>query len=444
VQNIMPTQNSQDNKDFRTKPPKNIAGEELDASGRSLSEALRISFIILKIIMIVLIVAFLASGFKTVGPDERALVLHFGKIRGVGEKRVLGPGPHWVYPYPIDEIVRIPVEKKVDLPVNSFWYFQTKEELLEGPKKVRRPPASLNPLQDGYCLTRSEKQTSSVAGSDGSDYNIIHCKWLITYQIDDPERFFRNVYIEDVKPGEVYFDVMSKSITPLLEDLVEDSVVTAMVNYTIDEAIKSQDRIPRHVAVLLQERLDKIESGIKVVSVYLTDITWPRQIDDAFLASIKASQTSQKAISEARTYAENTLNEVAGSLAERLFQTLHDKTVSEAEKEQLWSQLAGTAQEKIAQARAYRTKVAETARANADYLQQLLPEYRKRPQLVIQKIYQDAVEYVLGKADEKFIIQPTKGPGPKEIRILISRDTTLKPKSDKKQGTEREQKLKTD
>lgn len=54
------------------------------------------------------------------------------------------------------------------------------------------------------------------------------------------------------------------------------------------------------------------------------------------------------------------------------------------------------------------------------------------------------MEYVLGKADEKFVIQPTKGPGPKEIRILISRDTTLKPKSDKKQGTEREQKPKTD
>jgi membrane protease subunit HflK len=432
----MMEQNRDNNKNLQSQQQR---GDQLDAAGKSLSEALSISFIILKVIMIVLVVAFLASGFKTVGSDERALVLRFGKILGVGEERVLGPGPHWVFPYPIDEIIRIPVEKKVNLPINSFWYFQTKEEILEGSKRKERPPASLNPLQDGYCITRSEKQSDAIAGSDCNDYNIIHCKWQITYQIDDPERFFRNVYAEDVKPGQVYFDVITKSITPLLEDLVEDSVVAAMVNYTIDDAIKSQDRIPKHVARLLQEKLDQIESGIKIVSVYLTDITWPRQVDEAFLASIKASQTSQTAISGARTYAENTLNQAAGPVAQRLFTALHDKNVTEEEKELLWSQLAGTAEEKIAQARAYRTKVVETARANADYLQQLLPEYRKRPQLVIQKVYQDAIEYVLNNADEKFVIQPTQGAKGREIRILLSRDPSLKPKSSKEQRAQQEQ-----
>ena len=73
-------------------------GDELDAAGKSLSEALRMSFIILKVIMIVLIVAFLASGFETVGSNEQALVLRFGKIRGLGEQRLLGPGPHWILP----------------------------------------------------------------------------------------------------------------------------------------------------------------------------------------------------------------------------------------------------------------------------------------------------------------------------------------------------------
>jgi membrane protease subunit HflK len=209
-----------------------------------------------------------------------------------------------------------------------------------------------------------------------------------------------------------------------------------MVNYTIDEAIKSQDRIPKHVKRLLQERLDKIESGIKVVDAFLTDITWPRQVDDAFLALINASQTSQKAISEARTYAESTLNEAAGPVAEQLFATLRDKNISDQEKELLWSQLAGAGEEKIAQARAYRTKVVETAKANADYLQQLLPEYRKRPELVIQKIYQDAIEYVLNNADEKFIIQPTEGAKGKELRILVNKDPSLKPKSSKKQAAQ--------
>jgi membrane protease subunit HflK len=431
----------QNNKDLIPQSTGKPAGDEFDAAGKSLSEALRISFIVLKIIMIVLVVVFLASGFRTVEPDEQALVLRFGKICGVGENRILGPGLKWVFPYPIDKIVKIPVAKKQNLPINSFWYYQRPDELLPpGPTTRIQVPATLDPVKDGYCITRSEEQSQTIAGLTGSDYHIVHCKWQLTYKIDDPERFFKNTYTDDAKPGQSYADVIAKSIKPLLERLFEDAVVTAMVNYTIDEAISSQDRIPKHVKKLLQEKLDRIESGIAVVSVQLTDITWPRQVDNAFLASIKASQESQKTISEAKGYAENTLNETAGPIAAQLFETLKDETTREPvlsavegeEKELLWSQLAGQAQEKIAGARAYRTKVVETAKANAEYLQKLLPEYRKRPELVVQKIYQDAIEYILNNVDEKIIIQPTEGTKGREIRVLLNRDPTIKPKSEEK------------
>jgi membrane protease subunit HflK len=431
----------QNNKDLIPRSPGKPAGDEFDASGKSLSEALQISFIVLKIIMIVLVVVFLASGFRTVEPDEQALVLRFGKICGVGENRILGPGLKWVFPYPIDKIVKIPVAKKQNLPINSFWYYQRPDELLPpGPTTSIQVPLTLDPVKDGYCITRSEEQSQTIAGFTGSDYHIVHCKWQLTYKIDDPERFFKNTYTDDAKPGQSYADVIAKSIKPLLERLFEDAVVTAMVNYTIDEAISSQDRIPKHVKKLLQEKLDRIESGIAVVSVQLTDITWPRQVDNAFLASIKASQESQKTISQAKGYAENTLNETAGPVAAQLFETLKDEatrepvlsTVEGEEKELLWSQLAGQAQEKIAGARAYRTKVVETAKANAEYLQKLLPEYRKRPELVVQKIYQDAMEYILNNVDEKIIIQPTEGTKGREIRLLLNKDQTIKPKSEEK------------
>jgi regulator of protease activity HflC (stomatin/prohibitin superfamily) len=423
----------QNNKDLIPQSPGKPVGDELDAAGKSLSDALRISFIVLKIIMIVLVVVFLASGFRTVGSDEQALVLRFGKICGVGENRILGPGLKWVFPYPIDKIVKIPVAKKQNLPINSFWYYQRPDELLpQSPETKIRPPATLNPIRDGYCITRSEEQSQTIAGLTGSDYHIVHCKWQLTYKIDDPERFFKNTYTDDAEPGQSYADIIAKSVKPLLEHLFEDAVVTAMVHYTIDEAISSQDRIPKHVKKLLQEKLDRIESGIAVVSVQLTDITWPRQVDKAFLASIKASQDSQKTISEAKGYAENTLNETAGPIAVQLFEALKNETASEKEKELLWSQLAGQAQEKIAGARAYKTKVVETAKANAEYLQKLLPEYRKRPELVVQKIYQDAIEYILNNVDEKIVIQPTEGTQGKEIRVLLNRDPTIKPKYEEK------------
>jgi regulator of protease activity HflC (stomatin/prohibitin superfamily) len=418
------------NKNLQDQPTSKEARGAFDAAGSSLFEALRVSFIILKVIMIVLVALFLASGFKTVGSDEQALVLRFGKIRGVGDQRIRGPGLHWVFPYPIDTIVKIPVEKRTNLPINSFWYFQRPEEMLpEGPKNQPQVPTTLEPLRDGYCLTRSQKQ--EISGGDGSDYNIIHCKWQLMYKINDAERFFKNIHTDEVKPGQTYAEVIDSSIRPLLQSLFEDAVTAAIVNYTIDQALfLSQDRITSHIAKLLQERLDKIQSGITVVSVQLIDSTWPRQVNDAFLASLRASQESQKAISQAKGYAENTINEAAGPVAGELLAAIENKNLSENEQELLWSQLAGQGREKIAEATAYKTKTVESAKANAEYLQKILPEYRKRPKLVIHDIYEEAIKYVLNNVDEKIIIQPTGGIK-RELRVLINRDPAIKPKSEK-------------
>jgi membrane protease subunit HflK len=409
--------------------PERSRRDELEAGTRSLSEALRVSFVILKIIMVVLVVVFLASGFRTVGSDEQALVLRFGKIRGLGEERVLGPGLHWVFPYPIDEIIRIPVAKKVNLPINSFWYRETTRDLLgEGPKPRPLTQETLDPVTEGYCITRSEERDQGVVDVTGSDYNIIHCKWQLTYRIDDPELFFTNVYVdlESIPGGQNYADVITRNVTPLLEQMAADAVVTALVNYTIDDVMFEQvARVTEHVRKLLQEKLDKTESGIKIESVQLTDKIWPRQVDQAFQAAIKASQDSQKAISEAKTYAERTLNEAAGPVAERLFTALQDERISQEQKELLWSELAGATQKRIDEARAYRTEVVETARANADYLREILPEYRKRPELVLQEIYRAAIERIFNNVDEQFI-KPTKDG---KYWILINRDPTIKPRS---------------
>ncbi len=405
--------------------PEEAVGE-LGAAGKSLSEALRISFIILKVIMVVLVVFFLASGFRTVGSGEQGLVLRFGKIQGVGEERLLGPGLHWIFPYPVDEIIRIPVEKKVTLAINSFWYFEK--------TPGQRPRPQLNPVREGYCLTRNEKQDEVAWGFSGSDYNIVHCKWQLTYKVDDPERFFKNNYvdIEGLQAGQNYADVIEENISPLLKSTFEDAVVTTMVHYSIDEAIQSQDRIPKHVKRLLQRKLDSIESGIKIISVYLSDITWPRQVDRAFQASITASQDREKVISEARLYSDKTLSETGGPVASELLEIINSEETSEERKEYLWSQVAGESERVIADARAYRTKIVETARANAEYLHQILPEYRKRPELVIHKIYQDAILEVLDNAVEKIILQPSEVTKGREVRILINRDPLTKQKPGEK------------
>jgi len=429
--------------------------DELDAAGKSLSDALRISFAILKVIMIVLVVAFLASGFRTVGSGEKALVLRFGKLQ-----RILDPGPHWIIPYPVDELVTIPVARKVNLPIDTFWFEQGREDILgEGAKPRRYFPDKLNPLSQGYCLTRSQQKPtrpysldlaltvnqtpgtvssqlqatvkavpSLVEEAEGSDYNIVHARWLIIYQIETVEQFFRNVYVQNVVPGQVYFDIMKESITPLLRSVVEDAVVDALVHYTIDEVLVSTDTIPRRVQHLAQRKLRKLDTGVRLVSVQLVEVKWPKQVNAAFEAYFEAGQKSTTAISEAKSYAENTLNEAAGRVAKPLYESLQDPNTSEEQLEFLWSQAAGRAQDIIAQAKAYRTKVVASAEANAKYLLSILPEYEKRPKLVQQRLYLDTMEQVLRNADEKFIVQPSDGVKQHELRVLVNRDPSLKGK----------------
>jgi membrane protease subunit HflK len=455
----MAEENKKMNKDMHSHVPEKLAVDELDAAGKSLSEALRLSFIILKIIMIVLVIAFLASGIKTVGPDEQALVLRFGKIQGIGEERLLGPGLHWILPYPIDEMVKIPVERTIHLPIDSFWYHESAQERLSGQTRIR-PTDPLKPLEDGYCLTRGEQEVNSTLlseipgegvertqvgvssrqrseqGNEGSDYNIVHTRWQLTYKIDNPERFFKNIQIKDIESGENYYDVVTEELAPFLISLFEDAVVQTMVNYTIDQAISSRDRIPRDVADSLQNKLDAIESGIKVVSVQLTNSVYPPQVKAAFEKSTLASQQRDKVRSKAQEDAYRILSEAAGPVARELYAALHDETVSEDRKEYLWASVSGTAKEKLSEAQIYATKVVKDAEASANYLKNLLPEYRQRPELVVQRLYLDAIEKVLNNADEKFFIQSTQGAKGKEIRVLLNKNQLLKSKKIQEQAAQ--------
>lgn len=397
-----------------------------DQAYKFLSDALRASFGLLKIIILVLLAVFLFSGFQTVGPYEKALVLTFGKISGEGEGRVLDSGLRWVWPYPIQEIVRIPVEKKINLALDQQWYYETEQEKLSGNANVR---PTLNPLIDGYSLTRGESRNDEVGQTD---YNIVHTKWQLTYQITYPEAFFKNAYVDfgQIEAGQNYSDVIEKSITPMLRSLLSDAVVSTLVNYTIDDVLFQQiGTITDHVRVSLQDSLDKVQAGITVVSIQLDNQVPPRQVANAFWASVQAANIKETTIKDAQSYYGSSLNETGGPVAEELLIALDDENADPEQIEKLWSQLAGQAQNVVAQAQAYRTRVVENARANADYFSSLLPEYRKTPKLVVQKIWQDAVQQVLDEVDEKMIIQPTGNKN--EIRILLNRDPAIKQEKNK-------------
>ncbi len=370
-----------------------------DSASKYLAQALRASFVVLQIIMVTLVVIFLISGWRTVKADEEALKMRFGKIVGQGEKRSLAPGGHWVWPAPAEELIRVPVKNNISLSLDKFWFYESERDRLRrnAGEKVT-PPDKLNPIIDGYCLTRSER--GQISGVSESDYNIVHTKWQMIYQISSPELFFKNVFVDtaEIEAGKNYADVAAANVKPILEAMLSDSIIVTLVNYTIDDVLYNRiGRITDQIKQRLQKRLDEIECGIKVVSVQLEDPTPPLQVNDSFQALIKASQNREKSVSKAKAYEEKTLNEAEGQSAE-----------------------------KIAKARAYSKEVVESAKADKQYFEQLWPEYKKRPQLVIQSIYRDAIKEVLANISAKMFIQPTKGPKGREIRVLIPPDPAAK------------------
>jgi modulator of FtsH protease HflK len=400
--------------------------EPQDAAGSSLTSALQTSFMILKVIMVILVVLFLTSGIFKIQQDEQALILRFGKVLGIGDDRVVNPGLKITWPEPICEVVRIPVKKVQTLALDSFWYFETEQEKMG--QKNPYPPGTLDPMKDGYCLTRNE----SLSGMEGIDYNIVHSRWSITYSIDQPERFFENIYYEQPKPGEDFLDAAGRTIKPILESFASNAVVSTMVHYNIDDAVTSKTDISNDVKTRLQERMDEIQSGIQIRDVRAERIVWPRQVDNAFQASIQASQQSKTEITQASSLKDKLLTDTAGSQAEQLLEKIKQPGLTQDQKEELVAQMKGQVQGLVAEARAYKTTVVEEAKANAEYLMKLLPEYQKHPQLVLQRLYQDAIEQVMASADEKIMVQPTVTEGGKELRVLINRD----PKAQKKQSTE--------
>jgi hypothetical protein len=136
-----------------TPPPAEVSLD--DAGTQALSEALRSSFLIVRVIMVVLVVLFFSSGIFTIKPEEKGVIFHFGKPQGTGEEQLLSPGLHWSWPSPIDEVRRIPIGQLQTVTSSVGWF-------AEVPGNEAPAMPSLNPAVQGYVIT--------------SDRTILHVK----------------------------------------------------------------------------------------------------------------------------------------------------------------------------------------------------------------------------------------------------------------------------
>ena len=121
-----------------------VADAPFDAANQSLADALRASFGVLKVIMVLLVVWFLFSGVTCVQETQQAVVFRFGKLQSAASET----GLHLAFPYPVDETLRIGVAAET-LTFDSHWFQVRPEEEGVSLSMISRGGQGLDPVHDG-------------------------------------------------------------------------------------------------------------------------------------------------------------------------------------------------------------------------------------------------------------------------------------------------------
>jgi membrane protease subunit HflK len=313
-----------------------------DAGSQALSEALRSSFAVVRVIMVILVVAFFASGIFTVPSQEKAIVLRFGRPVGTAEQQLLGPGLHWSFPYPIDEIVRIPISQIQTVVSTTGWYATTPEA--EASNSEPEPGPSLNPATDGYTLT--------------GDGNIIHVRMALRYRVNNPINYTLNFV----------------NASNVVQNALDNALIRASAEFTVDQALRlALVEFKETILARVRQLVDQQGLGISIEDGSLQPMP-PRQVRKAFADVIAADQDRGKAVSEAQGYANGIRNRAAGDA----------KQVVNAGKTDA-------------------DRLLQTLAADARYFQETLPYYERDPHLFMARLQTETLQRILTNVQEKIL-----------------------------------------
>ncbi len=228
--------------DFQFKPPENIG-----------------SLVLAGFFLLVVLAATFASIY-TVGPDEEAIVLRFGRYVETSQ-----PGAHVKVPL-LDEVVKV---RTRNVHTEEFG-FRTR---LAGPSTE-------------YSTQDFPEESLMLTG----DLNIADVEWTVQYRISDPKAYLFNMRETDIT-----------TLSRTLRDLSESLMRRAVGDRTIDEVLlEGRSAVQEEVQVELQKRLDSYGAGLNIVTVQLRNVTPPDPVKPSFDDVNKAQQDMEKLENEAR------------------------------------------------------------------------------------------------------------------------------------------------
>lgn len=287
-------------------------------------------------LIIVLILAGIAliwvlSGVYTVQPGEQAALKLFGKYQRVQEE-----GLHWFWPSPVGttDIVRVNEVRRLQLGVRD----------------------STAILEESLMITGDPDE----AGNLGQAPNIVDVQLLVQYNIKDIRSF------------------LYKAVDPIgqtLKDASETALRQVVGSRPIDDVLTDKkEGVQAEAKIILQDLMDKYETGVFITEVKLLNVFAPEQVKDAFDDVVKAEEDKAATINLADAY-----------------------------KEDILPRAEGAASQLLREAESYKaTKVAD-ATGEADRFNLVLEQYSKSKAVTRKRIYLEAMEEILPGVT-KFII----------------------------------------
>jgi membrane protease subunit HflK len=383
---------------------------EMDPAQQSMADALNISFKVLQVVMVGLLIFYAFSNVFTVKANERAIRLTFGQISGAPGEQIIESGNlHFAWPYPIQQVIKFKTSTQDVMIDERFWYElaegergQTSEEL------AQTKSGPLNPEKDGFLLT--------------GDANIVHIQASVTYTVNDPVSFIRNV-------GDPRDDTsMMRSADDLVRVAAERSVIHTIAGLSADRVYQGLTEEHRRVfRDHLSRTLDELGSGIAVQSVSFDNQAFPFAVRQAFQSALDAENQRQERIVRARQERDRILNELAGEAHEPLWALIQDYQLATAEQDkpaldQLTAELSdafddlkigelpigGQIAQKINDARSYKTEVVQSLLAEKQVFQAHVDAWDTTPRRLLENnLWQKTREQIFSNAAVETFYMPS-------------------------------------
>jgi len=288
------------------------------------------------------------NGFYTLGPDEAGLIERFGR-KALPYRE---PGLHYKLPWPVERLIRIQAHRVRTVEIGFRSNSSTPDS----------EPAAYewNVQHRSGRFQRKPEESLMLTG----DQNMIELNATVHYDLVRPDDY-------------LYRQLDGDTTVRAAAESVLQSIATAT---PLDDVLTTGRReMERKAAAELQRRLDRYQSGIRVLHVQLEDVHPSLEVVDAF-------------------------RDVSGAFEEK------NRLVNEAEgyRNEQVALARGNAEAQVRNAEAYTLGRKNRAEGDASRFVQQEAAFRAAPGPNELRLYLETVEQVLpGK--KKLIVDPGKG-----------------------------------